>query len=200
MSVALLVALALAFDYLLGEPRRYHPLVGFGRLLEALETRFNSARATRADGVLAWCLAVLPLVLLAWLIDAGLQSTPLLHAIWSVGILYLAIGWRSLLTHAEAVIEPLLRGDLDGARHAVAHIVSRDSTALDASGVARGAIESVLENGADAILAAHKRGVRVRIITDDDQTKTRGSDVHDLAKAGIPVSCHGLFMIKVCTA
>ena len=40
---------------------------------------------------------------------------------------------------------------------------------------------------ADAILAAHKRGVRVRIITDDDQSKTRGSDVEELARAGIPV-------------
>lgn len=154
MSIALLIALALALDYLLGEPPRYHPLVGFGRLVDAIEARLNGARASVADGVFGWCLAVIPLVLLTWAVDAWLRSSGLLYLLWSVAILYLAIGWNSLLAHAGAVAEPLLRGDLDAARTAVAHIVSRDSAALDASGVARGAIESVLENGADAIFAA----------------------------------------------
>lgn len=38
-----------------------------------------------------------------------------------------------------------------------------------------------------AIAAAHKRGVRVRIITDNDKAFDRGSDVQDLASAGVPV-------------
>ena len=41
MSIALMIALALALDYLLGETRRYHPLVGFGAIADALETRFS---------------------------------------------------------------------------------------------------------------------------------------------------------------
>ena len=154
MSIALLIALALALDYLLGEPPRYHPLVGFGRLVDAVEARLNGTQASAADGVFGWCLAVVPLVLLAWAIDAWLQSSAALYLLWSVGILYLAIGWNSLMAHAGAVIEPLLRGDLDSARAAVAQIVSRDTAELDEAGVARGAIESVLENGADAIFAA----------------------------------------------
>jgi len=154
MSIALLIALALALDYLLGEPARYHPLVGFGRLVDAIEARLNGAQATAADGVFGWCLAVIPLLLLALAVDAWLQSSSVLYLLWSVAMLYLALGWNSLLAHAGAVVDPLLRGDLDAARGAVAHIVSRDSAALDATGVARGAIESVLENGADAILAA----------------------------------------------
>ena len=40
---------------------------------------------------------------------------------------------------------------------------------------------------ADALLDAHKRGVTVRIITDDDQSKSRGSDVESLSKEGIQV-------------
>ena len=154
MSIALLIALALALDYLLGEPPRYHPLVGFGRLVDAVEARLNGTQASAADGVFGWCLAVVPLVLLAWAIDAWLQSSAALYLLWSVGILYLAIGCNSLMAHAGAVIEPLLRGDLDLARAAVAQIVSRDTAELDEAGVARGAIESVLENGADAIFAA----------------------------------------------
>lgn len=40
---------------------------------------------------------------------------------------------------------------------------------------------------ADSILSAHRRGVTVRIITDDDKAHDLGSDVKRLAKAGIPV-------------
>ena len=39
------------------------------------------------------------------------------------------------------------------------------------------------------ILAAHSRGVTVRIITDDDKSEDRGSDVDDLARQGIAVRC-----------
>mmetsp|Transcript_14011 Transcript_14011/g.55235 ORF Transcript_14011/g.55235 Transcript_14011/m.55235 type:complete len:183 (-) Transcript_14011:36-584(-) len=40
---------------------------------------------------------------------------------------------------------------------------------------------------ANEIVAAHQRGVRVRVITDDDQMKSRGSDIADLIAKGIPV-------------
>jgi phosphatidylserine/phosphatidylglycerophosphate/cardiolipin synthase-like enzyme len=40
---------------------------------------------------------------------------------------------------------------------------------------------------AAALLAAHGRGVRVRVITDNEKVVDRGSDVEDLARAGIPV-------------
>ncbi len=38
-----------------------------------------------------------------------------------------------------------------------------------------------------AILAAHKRGVRVRIITDNDKANDEGSDIHRLGLAGVPL-------------
>lgn len=37
------------------------------------------------------------------------------------------------------------------------------------------------------IKAAHRRGIRVRIITDNDKQFDRGSDIEELAAAGIPV-------------
>ncbi|CAG9464758.1 unnamed protein product [Pedinophyceae sp. YPF-701] len=40
---------------------------------------------------------------------------------------------------------------------------------------------------ANAVTAAHRRGVRVRIITDDDQSNAQGSDIKALRQAGIPV-------------
>ncbi len=39
----------------------------------------------------------------------------------------------------------------------------------------------------DALLAAHKKKKRIRIITDDDKAYDKGSDIHRLHRAGVPV-------------
>lgn len=154
MELALIIGLALAFDYLLGEPRRWHPLVEFGAFVDRLEQRFNQGDDKRQSGLIAWSLAVLPIVLIVFLFDRWFAGAPWLSLLWSAAVLYLALGWHSLMQHAGAVASPLLAGDLEAARAAVAHIVSRDTAELDEAGVAKGAIESVLENGADAVFAA----------------------------------------------
>ena len=75
---------------------------------------------------------------------------------WAVEIfaLYFALGLRSLNEHAQPVALALRLGDLAGARQRVGYLVSRDTTELDAAGVARAGTESVLENGSDAVFAA----------------------------------------------
>ncbi len=40
----------------------------------------------------------------------------------------------------------------------------------------------------EAIVDAHRRGVSLRIITDDDKASDRGSDIVDLEKSGVPVA------------
>ncbi len=152
MSVFLSVIAALLLDALLGEPKRAHPLVAFGRLADRLEQHFNGAagRGWRSHGVTAWCLAVLPLTLLAWL----LSLLPGIGWLVEIVLLYLALGLRSLGEHALPVAQALWRHDLPEARRRVACIVSRDTSQLDEEGVARAATESVLENGSDAVFAA----------------------------------------------
>lgn len=142
---------AVLLDRLLGEPRRWHPLVGFGRIASAIEDKLNQ-QSSRAAGMLAWMLAVLPWVALA----AGLRGA--LHGPWSwlldVYLLYFALGARSLAQHAYAVSRPLAQGDLQEARLRVSYMVSRDTAKLDASGVAKAGVETVLENGNDAVFGA----------------------------------------------
>lgn len=151
MSTLAAVLLALALDALLGEPRRWHPLVGFGRLAQALELRFNrrSNRFARMSGLLCWAVLVLPPVVLCALPLPAPADT-----LFSALVLYFALGARSLAEHARAVAEPLLRGELTAARQALAMIVSRDTAALGESGVAAATCESVLENGNDAVFGA----------------------------------------------
>ncbi|WP_172600365.1 adenosylcobinamide-phosphate synthase CbiB [Sulfurivermis fontis] len=148
MGLAVVGFCAVLLDLWLGEPRRYHPLVGFGRLAAALETRLNRRR--RTQGVLVLLLAVLPLVL----VTAVLAHLPHIGVVAEVLLLYLAIGATSLAQHGRAVAAALAGGDLALARQRVGWMVSRDTAALDEAGVARAATESVLENGNDAIFGA----------------------------------------------
>ncbi|MFF7710444.1 adenosylcobinamide-phosphate synthase CbiB [Pseudomonas sp. NPDC007930] len=151
MSVALACVIAVALDALLGEPRRWHPLVGFGRLATRLEQRFNAGgRGWRSHGVTAWFIAVVPLTLLFTL----LSWLPLVGDAVAVLALYLALGLRSLGEHVEPVARALHAGDLAEGRRRVSYLVSRHTEALDATGVAKAATESVLENGSDAVFAA----------------------------------------------
>lgn len=154
MSIALSLMIALLLDYLFKEPKRFHPLVGFGNLAAALEQRFNRGAAKKRAGVLAWSAAVIPISLVALCVDLLLDGSPVVSALIGGVVLYLAIGWQSLLSHALAVAAPLKSADIDSARAAVGMIVSRDTSELDQTAVASAATESVLENGADAIFAA----------------------------------------------
>ena len=64
-SAAVPMGLALVLDRLLGEPRRFHPLVGFGRYAAAVERLCRRFGSNRGVGLVAWSLAVLPWVALA---------------------------------------------------------------------------------------------------------------------------------------
>jgi len=142
-SMPLAALAAILLDRLFGEVSRFHPLVGFGNLVAALEKRLN--RRTRLAGVISWVIAVLPACGLAfWL-------RPFAPFAVDVALLYFALGAQSLAEHAEAVAKPLREGRLDEARQRVGWIVSRETSALDESGIVKAGVESVLENGNDAI-------------------------------------------------
>jgi adenosylcobinamide-phosphate synthase len=150
MMTALAMILAVALDALWGEPRRFHPLVGFGWLATWLERHWH--RDTRWNGVLAWSVcAAVPAVLLY----AGRQRLPAVAAfVLDVLVLYAAIGLRSLAEHARPVADALGRDDLPAARNLVSRVVSRDTDRLAPAQVAGAATESVLENGHDAVFGA----------------------------------------------
>jgi adenosylcobinamide-phosphate synthase len=152
MTTAIVIILAVLLDFLLGEPRRFHPLVGFGRLAQRIESVLIGRAGDRQvlRGGIAVVLAISPWLLLACLP----RLFPAIDVPASVLLLYLAIGGGSLALHGRAVAAALAAGDLAGARRRVGWIVSRDTCALSEEGVSRAAVESVLENGNDAVFGA----------------------------------------------
>lgn len=143
-----------ALDWLCGEPRRWHPLVGFGRLTGAMEARLNSAPPpgpvmARCKGLTAVAVLVAPPVALGALACAMVPSY--IAAAIHVGCLYLALGARSLWEHVRPIAAALASAELPLARSLAARIVSRDMDSASAEDVAKASVESTLENGNDAV-------------------------------------------------
>ena len=155
MTTVLLILIAVFIDYWLGEPRRWHPLAGFGRLAVFVEARLYGARQPPkfyllTAGVIACIMLIAPLVVLTW----WLSLIPGLGEMIAAIILYLALGINSLFHHARTVAHALKQNQLVIAREKVAMMVSRDTNAMQEVDVTRATIESVLENGCDAIFGA----------------------------------------------
>ncbi|OQK16398.1 hypothetical protein AU255_00335 [Methyloprofundus sedimenti] len=154
MTVALALLIALILDALLGEPKKAHPLIIFGAWAGYIEERLILPRDRsniyqKINGLLALVLTTLPITGIIFIIT----RLPLLNDILSPVILYLCIAPKSLIQHTLAIYQPLQKGNLTQARHALSMIVSRETGQMDVQSIRKATIESTLENGADAIFA-----------------------------------------------
>ncbi len=145
---------ALIVDRIFGEPGILHPLVGFGRLAMRVEKIFYgdsqvSIFSRRLRGLMATAILVIPFTCMAVAISFT-QFEPALNLL----SLYLAVGWKSLEQHAMQIHRSLSTDKLDAARLQVGLIVSRDTKQLDATRIATATVESILENGSDAVIGA----------------------------------------------
>jgi adenosylcobinamide-phosphate synthase len=154
LQVALLLVAGVLLDFLLGEARRWHPLVGFGNLAMWIERAANRGSGRILRGAVAWALAVLPLTALAALGIARCGVGALLGLILHALLLYFALGLRSLHEHNLPIAEALERDDLPAARALTARIVSRDTADANPTDLAKASTESLLENGNDAVFGA----------------------------------------------
>lgn len=158
MMSSLIIIAGLVLDGIFGEPKKYHPLAGFGRMAEWIEGFFRSLKLSSwppvcqiMAGALALLLVVLPFVLCVCVL---LPIHPVIYFIVTILVLYFCLGCRSLKQHCWAVYEALEDHDLERARAKVALIVSRDTYNMDEMQVRKAVIESSLENGSDAIFAS----------------------------------------------
>ena len=144
--------LALLLDAIFGEPKQIwdripHPAILMGRVIGWADTRFNQGSFKRLKGaivILALCLASLVGgKFISWIPDFGILE---------IIIAAILIAHRSLVDHVRDVADALIISTQVG-RQAVAKIVGRDTTNLDASDISRAAIESAAENFSDGVVA-----------------------------------------------
>ncbi len=159
-SLCVLV-LALLLDGLIGDPDMLwahvpHPAVLMGRLIAALDRRWNDPLKPDAQRRAAGVLALVVLVIAAVGIGLGLEYLCRRIPFGSFFIALLAsslFAQRSLYEHIAKVMSAFAQGGLEAARVAVARVVGRDPQVLDEAGVCRAAIESCAENFSDGVVA-----------------------------------------------
>lgn len=139
-------------DLVLGDPRRGHPVAGFGALAATLE------RITYRDSRIAGVIHTGMLVGALTALGASAQRTARRRgSLWSVIITtaatWVSLGGTSLLRTADSMAQLLVRDDVDAARDLLPSLCGRDPSVLDVSGLTRAALESVAENTSDAQVA-----------------------------------------------
>ncbi|WP_280183613.1 cobalamin biosynthesis protein [Nocardia cyriacigeorgica] len=136
--------LGFALDRVFGDPRRWHPVAGFGSAALALESVTYADR--RMAGVMHEAVLVGAVTGAGFALARGGVVTTAL-ATWTV------LGGRSLARTGRQMAERLESGDIDAARALLPSLCGRDPEALDADGLARAALESIAENTSDATVA-----------------------------------------------
>ncbi|NYJ06010.1 cobalamin biosynthesis protein [Petropleomorpha daqingensis] len=147
-AIATGMALGAAADLLLGDPRRRHPVAGFGTLAAGLERRaWRDDRATGAAfaGGLVAAAAGLGVAL-----DRLTRRQPVVRAGVTALVTWTVLGGTSLGRAATTLEGHLADGDLPAARAALPTLAGRDPGGLGEGELARATIESVAENTADA--------------------------------------------------
>lgn len=140
------IVLGVGGDAVFGDPRRFHPVAGFGQTAAALE------RVVYRPTLGAGAAYATVLVGGAALLGAALERV-LPRSVARGVALYVALGGRSLAREALAVADLVERGEIEAARVRIRSLVGRDPQALDGSELCAAAIESVAENTVDAVIA-----------------------------------------------
>lgn len=146
------IAAGVAADAVFGDPRRGHPVAGFGSVGAALERRTYTD--SRAAGVVHTGVLLAVLAVGGTLAElAAVRRGPLATAALTGMVTFVTLGGTSLGRVGARVSDLLEDGDIDGARRLLPSLCGRDPAALDADGLARAATESLAENTSDAHVA-----------------------------------------------
>lgn len=154
LSGAVLLGAVLA-ETRLRLPNALHPVAWLGSLASVFIARAPLAPPVLALALGAGMAVALPCAVYAlgaWLVQAT-AAWPFAQAAVQGVALFSSIALFGLLDAARAVQRALDAGALDEARSKLSWLCSRDPSALDASAVANGAIESLAENLSDAVVA-----------------------------------------------
>jgi adenosylcobinamide-phosphate synthase len=145
------LVLGYAADLAFADPRRGHPVAGFGKLASALERVWWADDRTRGaayTGVLVGGIAGA-----GWVVQRATRGRPVTEAAVTAVATWAVLGGCSLAREGSVMARMLELNDLPDARDRLAHLCARDATGLPAHDLARASVESLAENTSDAIVA-----------------------------------------------
>jgi adenosylcobinamide-phosphate synthase len=145
------LALGAAADLLLADPRRWHPVAGFGRGAAALERLLW--QDSRAAGVAYAALLTGAATGGGVVLDRATRGRPVARALITAAATWAVLGGTSLARAGTAMARTLDAGDLPAARTLLPTLAGRDPAGLDVPELARATVESVAENTSDAAVA-----------------------------------------------
>jgi adenosylcobinamide-phosphate synthase len=149
-SRAIGLVLGFAADWYFADPRRGHPVAGFGQVASGLRrVLYADSRVAGAAyaGVLVSGAAAIGVV------AERAGRNPVLGTALTAAATWTVLGGTSLRREASRIGESLSAGDLAAARERLPHLCGRDPSGLDADQIARAVVESVAENTSDAVVA-----------------------------------------------
>ncbi|WP_399552452.1 cobalamin biosynthesis protein [Streptomyces sp. YIM 98790] len=146
------MALGFCADLLTGDPRRGHPVAGFGRAAAALERLLWRDR--HSAGALYTALCAGPAVAAGALLERRTAAAPVPRTLATAAVTWTVLGGTSLGRQARRIAAALEAGRLGRARELLPGLCGRDPHSLDADGIARAVVESVAENTSDAVVGA----------------------------------------------
>jgi adenosylcobinamide-phosphate synthase len=132
-----------------------HPVMWIGALIGRCDRLLNRdmlPKRRRLLGLLGLIVILGIVGAIAFVVQSRLLSLPFGFVALAV-LTSTLLAQRSLHRYVAKVASALDKNGLDAARQAVSHIVGRDTAALDRTGIARAAIESLAENFSDGIVA-----------------------------------------------
>lgn len=138
-------------DLLLGDPARFHPVAGFGRVAGCLEQAMHAD--SRPRGAAYTLLLVGTPTAAGALVSRATRGHPATETLVTAVATWAVLGGRSLGREARAVEQLLVVDDLPGARRRLTHLVGRDTSTSDEAEIVRAVVESVAENTSDAVVA-----------------------------------------------
>ncbi|WP_066363505.1 cobalamin biosynthesis protein [Herbidospora mongoliensis] len=137
------IALGVALDALIGDPRRGHPVALFGTAATELERRVY--RDSRTRGLIFTAVCVGSVTALGVLLPKKTVITA--AATWAV------LGGTTLAREGANMARHLDDDDIDAARRRLPHLCGRDPSNLGEDELARATVESIAENTSDAVVA-----------------------------------------------
>ncbi|MUM15993.1 cobalamin biosynthesis protein [Mycobacterium sp. CBMA271] len=142
------VALGYVLDRRFGDPRRFHPVAGFGQVAAALET--YTYRDTRVAGTAHSAALITAVTAAGWAVERAARRSSIATIAVTAAATWAALGGTSLVRIGARMSEHLHDNDIDDARALLPSLCGRDPNMLDAAGIARATVESLAENTSDA--------------------------------------------------